>query len=85
LTTKVTNRLQVLDEIEKELHIFKEDGKTVKYSHSDMRDLINRIAFVAQNNRCKHCKKLITYGDFQNFECGECGFSLSETLGNSGQ
>lgn len=83
--TSTTSCLEVIVEIEKELNIYREDGKCIKYTENDLRGLINRIAFVMQENRCKTCNKLITYGDFGNFECGNCGVSLSETLGDSRQ
>jgi len=72
--------LEVLAEIEKELNIYREDGKCIKFTIDDVTGILNRIAFVMQNNRCVHCEKLITMGDVGNFECGGCGFSLSETL-----
>jgi len=80
----MSHELEVLSEIEKELSDFKEDEKTVfgGYHKEDYRDLINRIAFVMQNNRCKHCSKLLTYRDFDNFECGKCGFHILESLKN---
>jgi len=77
--------LEVLVEVEKELNAFKEDEKSVYNGHTkeDFEYLFNKIAFVVHNNRCKHCKKLLTYGDWDNFECGGCGYSILESLKNS--
>lgn len=80
----MTEELEVLVEIEKELNDFKEDEKSVYngYTLEDFQHLFNKIAFVVQNNRCKHCEKLLTYGDFNNMECGNCGYSILESLKN---
>ena len=77
----MTEELEVLTVIEDELKNFKDDEKSVfgGYGKEDFRNLINKIAFVMQNNRCDHCNKLLTLADFNNMEC-HCGYSILESL-----
>lgn len=79
----MTEEQDVLQAIREEIEMYKADDKQdkfTKYTEKDLRETLSRIDFLLQNHRCSNCKKLIDNGDYDNFECSDCGIGLAETF-----